>query len=154
MSFDQLGQLIKKLEAMSPLPDDNTVSQQTLETYEQIIDELFSVKDTRVIQPLINSFGYGDGYGLYSSVVTLLENFDYQAVKPYLIQAVQKGEPGSRMWAAQMLGRARDEDARPYLSELLNDPAELVQSFAASALKKLDTTFVQQPVGYTSGLNK
>lgn len=132
---DRVDELLSQLMAIAPLPDDESLSEEILGMYEKITNELSSIQDSRTIQPLINSFGYGTGYGTYWAVVHLLERFDREQLDPLLISALQFAEPGPRMWAALMLGRSRNRAAIPFLIALLNAPEELVRSHAVSALQ-------------------
>jgi hypothetical protein len=134
---DRVDEILSQLKKIAPLPDDESLSEEILGMYEKIINELSSFQDSRTIQPLINSFGYGTGYGTYWSVVHLLERFDHEQLDPLLISALQHAEPGPRMWAALILGRSRNRAAIPFLIPLLNAPEELVRSHAVSALRMM-----------------
>ena len=72
---DRIDELLTRLKQLGSLAADNIVSKQTLVTYEEILNALAQVKDPRIIQPLIESVGYGTGYGLYWTVVHMLERF-------------------------------------------------------------------------------
>jgi HEAT repeat protein len=141
---DRVDTLIAQLKALSPMPDDTSVSEELLETYGKIVDELSQYRDQRTIGPLIASFGYGTGFGLYWSVVDLLESFASDLITPYLLSALQHGERGSRMWAASMLGWSHNEAAIPYLVALLDDSEELVRANAVLALGMIGDPSVQQ----------
>lgn len=119
------------------MPDDDAVSQELLDTYYQIISELEPYNDPEIIQPIINSFGYGLGYGLYQTARGILEKFSLEQLENALIFALNNGERGSRMWAANTLGLFRCERAIPYLRLRLNDPEEYVRSEAVSALGRM-----------------
>lgn len=135
---DRIAELLAQLEAISPLPEDDLITEEDLERYGTITDELAQYKDRRVIQPLIQSFGYGLGYEAYGVVVRQLETYNPNLVFPYLVDAVQHGQRGSRMWAARMLGRQGHQQALPYLRSLLRDPEEFVRVEAVHALSRLD----------------
>ena len=67
----------------------------------------------------------------------LLEKFDTNDLLPHLLDAAKSGEPGSRMWAALMLGRNRDRKAVSVLVKLLEDPKEDVRANAILSLSML-----------------
>ena len=138
MSTDRIAELLTQLKAKSPMPDDDSLTKEQIEEYGAIADELEQVlaknEDPRVIEPLINSFGYGDGYGTYWTPHRLLLKFDKVQLRPYLLDAVQHGERGVRQWAAYTLGVLEDKEAVPYLIALLNDPEDNVRLDAVQAL--------------------
>ncbi len=131
---DRVEQLISQLRALSPMPEDELLTEEQVDTYGRIIDELLQFKDPRAIRPVLDSFGYGDGYGVYWAAVHFVESFNEAEVLPHLIAAVQSPNPGSRMWAAALLGWGRYKDAIPHLLALLKDPKDLVRAHAVVAL--------------------
>jgi HEAT repeat protein len=134
----RVSELLSQLRKISPLPDDSSLSEELLTTYEKIVNQLAQLRDPSAIQPLLESFGYGTGYGLYWTVVHFLEQFGHEQIDPLLISALQKGQPGTQMWAALMLGRSRNKAAIPQLAALLDSPKELVRASAVAALGAID----------------
>ena len=141
-----MDELLSRLKQLSPLPNGDSLSEQILVAYEEIINALDQFRDPQVIQPLIESVGYGTGYGLYWRVVHLLEQFAREQRDLVLISALQHPEPGSRMWAAIMVGRSRNKRAIPYLVALLRAPEELVRSHAVSALAAIGDPLMREHV--------
>lgn len=146
----RLEELLAELQQMSPMPDDDAVTQEQLDAYWRVIHELEEVleqdKDPRAIQPLIASLSIG-GYGLYQRPYTMLGMFDDEQVKPHLLDAVQHGERGSRAWAALMLGETKDRAVIPYLLPLLSDPEEHVRANAAFAVGMIGDPATRQAIG-------
>jgi HEAT repeat protein len=133
----KVDDLITALRAISPMPDDDDIdalTEEILIKYESIVKELGELQDPKAIVPLINSFGYGEGFGLYRSTLYYLEKFDLGLLYPQLIDAVRTGEKGPRMWTTFMLGRIRNPEAVDDLIALLQDDYELVRANAAMAL--------------------
>lgn len=129
--------LISALSAISPMPDDedeDALTESVLDDYHKIVSKLGELKDPKSIVPLIDSFGYGDGFGVYWTTLHTLEKFGYELLNPLLIDAIRKGEKGSRMWAAYMLGVSRCREAIDDLISLLKDDNELVRAKSALAL--------------------
>lgn len=129
-----VADLLNRLRAISPMPEDEFLPEPLLSTYQEIITELAQYKDPVCIRPLIDSFGYGEAQGLYWSVVHLLESFPQGMVIPELIAAVQTKLSGPCMWASYMLGGSRSEEAVPYLINLLSHEKPLVRAGAVMAL--------------------
>jgi HEAT repeat protein len=126
--------LLSELKNISPMPDDVELNEAILKKYEKLIRDIILLKDPRFITPLVNSFGYGEGFGLYWSVLHFLEEFTVEQVDPILIKCLRFGEKGPKMWAAYMLGRSRNTDAVNILINLLNDENELTRVNTAIAL--------------------
>ena len=137
----RLEELVAELQQLSPMPDDDSVTQEQLDAYKRVIYELDDVleqdRDPRAIQPLIASLGYIDGFGLYQTTIGALAKFDDEQVMPHLLEAVQHGERGSRAWAALLLGHTKDRAVVPYLLPLLNDPEVHVRAHTALALSNI-----------------
>lgn len=135
-----IDKLINRLVVLSPMPNDLELSDKQLEDYAEIISELAQlvVDQTDVIKPLINSFGYGEGYEIYWSTVHLLEKLDQAQVDKELMTVLEHGAPGPCMWAALMLGRSRNKDAVPLLIERLSDQHELMRANCINALAMID----------------
>lgn len=131
---DRVEHLISQLRTLSPMPEDDLLTEEKVDAYGKIIDELRQLKDPRAIQPVIESFGYGDGYDVYWTAVHLLEAFDEEEVLPHLIAALRSPSRGSRMWAAALLGWGRYKAAIPHLLALLKDPEDRVRANAVIAL--------------------
>lgn len=134
----RLDELLAQLKQLSPMPDDQSITQEQIDAYAEVIDQLYYAlredNDPRAIQPLIDSFGYIDGFGVYQTTLTILGRFSDNQLMPHLLESVQHGERGSRAWSALMLGHTEDRAVVPYLLPLLNDPEEYVRGNAAIAL--------------------
>ncbi len=53
------------LEQHSPLPSDEDLSDEIIESYDEIRELFLANPDPRCIEPLLNSFGDGSGFGVY-----------------------------------------------------------------------------------------
>ncbi len=139
----RIDELLTQLRLISPMPADTLLTVEILQTYEAIINDLRVLNNPRAIMPIMESFGYGLAHGVYWTAMQILEKFNYDLLRPYLISALTLDTPGSRMWAATMLGRQRDKGATPYLVPLLNDPEELVRSNTVTALGMIGNASVR-----------
>lgn len=131
---DRVEELIQLLVELSPMPDDETVTEERLKKYGEIVYELYTLADPRSIIPLIQSFGYGYGLEVYWTTLHALEKFDQDILLPRLREAVQRGERGPRMWCTYMLGRYRRTEDVPLLITVLKDSEYLVRENALRAL--------------------
>jgi hypothetical protein len=140
---DRLNELIAQLENLSPMLEDKHLSEQVLIEYERIVTEISNYKDPAVISPIVNSFGYGEGFGLFWTAMQFLETFEPKDLNAILLNAIVAGERGSRLWATRMLMRARNYDAIPKVVTLLDDPNAQIRVQALRALSVLDSTKIE-----------
>lgn len=139
--------LVDALASISPMPEDES-PEMTIARLRQYEELLFKVKDIvdhsledldpELIDPLIASFGYGHGFELYWTVISLLEKFPPEELVPRLRQAVQNGQPCARKWSAYMLGRQGNPMDVPLLITVLTDPQPQVREQALVALGMID----------------
>lgn len=130
---EQLGVIIHRLSALSPLPSDDDISEEQLDEFSAILDELQALRDVRCVSPLLQALGYGTGYGLYWNAVHFLETFEPDTLHPHLVAHLQSDNPGSRMWSVLMLGRTQNVANLAFILPSLSDKEELVRLHAVSA---------------------
>jgi hypothetical protein len=138
--------LINSLREISPMPDDENLTEVILSKHEEIVNALRPVANEDCIEPLIASFGYGDAFEGYWPVVHILESLPEQPLRQALLRSLDQGGDGARMWSALMLGRQRDERDVPVLINALNDPRELVRVNAVIALGAIGTDDARKAV--------
>ena len=136
--------IISQLRNLSPMPEDSEVTGEQLTKYDSLVNMLAQYEDRRCIKPLIESFGYGNGHGVYWSVVHLLERFTVQEIDPILLEGLHNHNPGTRMWSALMLGRSENRSAVPDLLRLLDDNKELVRAEAIIALGRFQVEDIRK----------
>jgi HEAT repeat protein len=141
-----IDELIQVLEGLSPMPadDDPALTVERLQRYNEVIEQIYDMVsqsqsggDSRLIQPLIRSFGYGEAYESYWAVLHILEKFSPDILRLALREAIQSGERGARMWCAYMLGRQRNREDMPALIAALKDPEDKVRYNALMALSMI-----------------
>lgn len=134
---DEVENLLEQLQTLTPMPDDQVATAEVIDHYDYIVERLTEFKDPRCIQPLIESFGYIDGFGVYWRALHLLEDFGTEQITPFLLAALSHNNRGTKYWATFMLMRIRNNEAIPQLIKLTGDEAEYVRSEAALALSVL-----------------
>ena len=130
----KIDDLVSQLQRLSPMPEDSQLNEQLFREYELLVQEMSDFKNPKIIPTLIDSFGYGEGNGVYWKVLHLLEYFEMEQVDPILLERLKTGHRGSKMWAAYMLGRSRNNNAVENLIQTLSDTNHLVRRNAAMAL--------------------
>ena len=103
--------LLARLARLGPLPDDAAVTQAQLDEFFDIVDGIDSTRpDPAYIRPLLNTFGYGDGFAGYSHGVWALLKQDHAAVVEVAMDTLETGGDGPRLWAMETLRRLREGD--------------------------------------------
>lgn len=128
--------LIQQLKQISPMPDDNDLTDEVLEKYGNLVEKLEKTNDPAIIAPLLYSIGFYDAYGGYWTVLHIVEKFGILTTLPHLIEAAKKGQRGTRYWVARMLGGIGTPEVVPSLITLLNDPEEKVRAVAIRFLSR------------------
>lgn len=143
MTHGDLEELLQILAEISPMPadDDPTLSTHRLQRYSEAVERVHSllnsnetVREQRLLDALMNSFGYGDAYELYWSTLHALEMFPLDMLRLALRHAIINAGPGARLWSAIMLGRQRNPDDLSLLIDSLSDAAHMVRYNALAAI--------------------
>ena len=139
VNADRVANLMQELQCLSPMPRDELLVDEEicLERYQEVVTELYDLSilvTSDDIPTLLNAFGLGTGFGLYWTLLHILEQFSWEDLEPNLILALQNNNPGTRMWAISILRRGRSQNALSAIENLLDDPEELIRAEAVSAL--------------------
>lgn len=100
------AKLMKRLEDISPMPDDATVTQKQLDQYHDIVEiiDLDFKRDVDFVAPILDSFGYGDGYGIYAPRSHYFCGLpDRDRVLSEITIRLRTGSDGSKMWSLYVL---------------------------------------------------
>ena len=104
-------ELLDRLGRLGPMPDDAAATQEQLEEFGDIIDHIgVAPPEPDYIRPLLNAFGYGDGFGLNVHGATALLKQDRDAVVEAALDTLETGRDGPSQWAMETLRRMREKD--------------------------------------------
>lgn len=104
-------ELLGRLARLGPLPDDASVSQAHLDEFGDVVDRMGTAPPDRdYVRPLLDAFGYGDGFGLYTHGAHALLRQDRDAVVGAALDTLEAGRDGPRQWAMEALRRLREGD--------------------------------------------
>jgi HEAT repeat protein len=136
---EHVAVLMENLQDLSPIPRDELLLDEELRLtqYQEIVTELYDNSEfvtSNHIPTLLNAFGLGSGFGLYWTVLHILEQLPWEDLEPNLISALRSSNPGTRMWATSMLRRGKSKNALSAIENLLDDPEELIRVEAVLAL--------------------
>ena len=112
MADDEKRELLDRLARLGPLPNDDAIAQAQLDEFGDIIDRIgaFVPPDPDYIRPLLNTFGYGDGFALYVHGANALLKQEREAVVAAALDTLEAGRDGPRQWAMETLRRMREGD--------------------------------------------
>ncbi len=122
MTPDELAaeksEMLGRLAALSPMPDDATVTQEQLDARYDITETipLYFKGDRDFVGPLLDSVGYGDGFGGYSGISHFLYGVkDRDFVLAEIGKRLRNGTPASKMWSLYCLAELHKsgQDAFP-----------------------------------------
>jgi hypothetical protein len=99
-----------------PMPDDSVLDDDTIRRYEEVRLHFVSHPDDRCVALLLNSFGDGNGFGVYQLVDDVLRGHPRTVVTAALRSAIGSPQASVRGWALQF---AADFADRSMLSEFV-----------------------------------
>src|SRR5579884_2422463 len=144
MLTPQLSELITALQALTPMPDDDTlndlpVEDNPMDTLDNILialkQETRETYPLEIIPPLLEVFGTGTGNGVFWGILHLVEAYpDKQELYPLIQRATRSTNPGTREWCCLLLGRRRNLADEPFLVERLQDPVAVVRQYALKGI--------------------
>jgi HEAT repeat protein len=122
-----------------PLPPTDSLSDDILRQFDEVRKFFISNPDARCVSLLLNSFGKGDGHGVYQLVEDTILAFPDEVVVPALEGSLRNPAGSVRYWSAQIAANyPRQELAEP-LMDLLKHGNLDERIAAVTALELLGT---------------
>lgn len=112
---------LKFLEKHQPMPSDGDLTQKIIDTYDEIRRYFYDNPDQLSIKLLLNSFGEGDGFGVYPLVEDTILKQDRSVVVAELISALSSPHRSVRYWCAQIASNFQDNAVAKSLYFLLSE---------------------------------
>ena len=125
------------LKKHQPMPVDNQIAKEVIEKYNDVRIYFFKNPDSECIPLLLNSFGEGDGYGIYQLVEDVLRNFNSEEVVPYLKEALSSQYRSVRYWCAQIAASFPSADFINPLAKVLSEQDFDMKYAAITALERI-----------------
>lgn len=128
---------------ISPMPNDAALESdpERVDRYQRLIEaigrEIEDQPSARLVQVLADSFGLGDGFGVYWSTLHLIERIRGEATYEVVGRCAKEGSPGVRQWCCLILGRRRELTDLPIFLALLHDPEPKVVIESLQAIRML-----------------
>jgi hypothetical protein len=136
-------QALEFLSNNQPMPDDNLLTKDVIDRYDQVRKWFLDNPDRDCIPLFLNSFGDGDGLGVYQLIGNVIRKFSSQEVVPHLISALSSKSPSVRYWSAQIAARFPEKELIEPLVKLLDDEDFGIRYMAVVALEQIGGESVQ-----------
>jgi hypothetical protein len=120
-----------------PLPDDANLSKEVIRQYDEVIQYFLAHPAPECVPLFLNSFGKGDGFGVYVMVEEVIRQFPTEQVVPHLIEALANPLPGVRYWSAQLAANFSNSELIEPLTRLLQNQDEDIPFAAVTALEQI-----------------
>lgn len=133
-----------------PMPPDDKLTKDIIKQYDEVIDYFIESPNPECVPLFLNSFGDGEGNGLYEQVEQVFYTFTKSEVVPHLVKSLKSEHAGVRYWSAQIaMDYSVPELIDPLEQLLAHDEIEETRQFAAAALedipdKRVDEIFARQ----------
>lgn len=124
-----------------PMPADAGLTQDLIDSYDEVRKYFESYPDSSAIELFLKSFGDGDGWGVYQ----LVEGVFYKCPHSDVVAALKKVledeciPESIRYWSTQIAAAFADEDLRKGLNISLNSESIDTREAAELAIDMLDT---------------
>ena len=102
-----------------PLPSDDEITEEQLVIYDGARKFFIENPNKQCVPLFLNSFGDGDGSGVYQLVEDTISQFALEDVLEHLIEAMSNEKGSVQYWAAQIAYYFPCEKLLPYLERML-----------------------------------
>ena len=128
---------ISFLKQHQPMPDDNNLSKDLINKYDDIRKFFLANPDKECIPLFLNSFSERDGFGVYQLIEDVINKFEKSKVLPYLLKALKSGYRSIRYWNTQIAASFPDEKLFEPLEKLLNENDVDIRFAAITSIAQL-----------------
>ena len=132
-----LKEALDFLEQHQPMPADDTLDDDLIGRYEEVRGFLEQNPEELAVPLLLNSFGEGDGFGVYQRVEDVLVKLPNDVVLPHLLEALRSPIRSVRSWSAELASAFPNPILLPALEELLAIGESDERSAAITALEQM-----------------
>jgi len=136
MTADEALQFLREHQ---PLPPTREIDEAVLRRFDEVRRFFAAHADDRSVPLLLNSFGEGDGHGVYPLVEDAILKHPESVVVPALLQALGNPAGSVRYWGAQMASNYRRPELVAPLLDLLRKGSVDERMAAVTALEAIGT---------------
>lgn len=132
------------------MPDDDQLSDDLIVRYDEVRKTLAQQIDPRAVPLLLNSFGDGNGFGVYQLVEDTLRAYPREQVVQALMHSLRSDISSVRSWSMDIALEYSDERLLPHAVHLLNSADRDTRFFAAAFLAE----FADPPASVREALQR
>ena len=125
-------------ELHQPMPPDTSLTEELIRNYDEARQQLERHPDPRGLTAILNSFGDGDGFGVYPLVADTLRAYPRDEVVRALAQSLRSPVPSVRAWSMDVAQEYVDPMLVVPALELLAEQDRDMRVFAAYFLTALE----------------
>jgi hypothetical protein len=130
-------QALEFLRQHQPLASTGTVDEAVLGLFDEVRQFFLDHPDARCVPLLLNSFGEGDGHGIYQLVEDTIARFPASVVVPALRSSLRNTSGSVRYWSAQIAANFPVTDLAKPLIDLLHSGSVDERIAAVTALEAI-----------------
>ena len=128
---------IRFLKKYQPMPPDHQIPKAVIEKYDEVRIYFFKNPYHECIPLFLNSFGEGDGYGIYPLVEDVLSHFHSLEVSPHLRKGLSSPYRSVRYWCTQVAASFPSFDLIEPLAKILSEQDFDMKYAAITALEQI-----------------
>ncbi len=128
--------VIEFLNRNQPLPDDEKLTEVLIGQYDEARKFLIDCPSEEGVRLILNSFGIGDGWGVYQLVEDAVAAVPPEVAVRHLSNSLRSPLEGVKYWSAQISANYDDEQLIEPLRSLLHDPSDDVRMAAVISIEK------------------
>ncbi len=125
------------LKQNQPLPDDEYLSEELIEKYDEVRRWFMENPLVDCIPLFLNSFGSGDGFGVYQLIGDVLKKYSQDVVTPHLTSALSSSSNNICYWSSQISALFPAQELIKPLSLLLKNEEFDIRYSAITALEQI-----------------
>jgi hypothetical protein len=110
---------LRFLRSHQPLPPTREIGEDLLKSFNEIRKYFITYPDIRSIPLFLNSFGEGDGHGIYQLVEDVILSHPEDVVVPALLDSMRNPLGSVRYWSAQIAANYKNRELVTPLADIL-----------------------------------
>lgn len=123
-----------------PMPDDDDLTQELIDKYDEVRNFFIATPDKETISLFLNSYGNGDGWGVYQLVEDVFYKCHFDDVVLEIKKILENPSVADsvRYWVTQVSAAFSDAKLRKGLEISLNSENEDIRDAAQLSLDMMD----------------
>ena len=131
------------LKIHQPMPDDRHLDKNLIDQYDEARKCFLYAPAVECIPLFLNSFGIGNGLGVYQLIDDVLKKYNRDEVVPHLRTSLNSKHEGVRYWSAQIASNFPSAELIKPLKNLLRDNNRDIRYATITALEQIGGDIVK-----------